>query len=1229
MKFLFYQLGHTLIKAHKNERAHLFSEKRLVFFSDERIDDETDPEYYEEKPPDDSKGKKGKKEAKEAKEKKEETPQGGGAEEVTEVDRIASRINEKAQSVLDTWEYEFPADIDPEKVKNAKIAINEYYPDLQKLEEDVDNSVNELLGEMEAVGNNEAQDDLWKGVYKAVPEFTQKQLRENKQFDTSVMGSNVSTEIKQNIIAVWKKYSENPPSVRVINTYSQKLTETVKKIAENEFNMLQVIDQVREVMWDMHNKLQKKSIEERMVRSVSRRVGIPLKEGQELQGFKRTIKRSFEANKPFEDQIPARWYIKEVYVDKKRNRDPEDPNSKDEMIMNGVWVALEERGSGRIYRMSSNRLRDFINIHDIKPAVNKKEKIKENVIHLSEMGMTVKAGDTLEYDEMKIDPKTRQPFADVQKVKVLSIDDYGVKLDKKVLYRAFYDSPDEEFHDYKDYLTLAEFAKWMNMFRPLPVMKLDTLKNKLHDHYDYMNTKYKRAKNCHVPINLEPGEILFADAPGNPLFEIGSIDEAKGLIKLKNNRLFTYPQFLRWVFENDIEPFDPELEALKMKTYFKAGNRSANKAKENAASTIEHFKNTGIWRNTFKDLMKKGIKGIVGPKVELKEDEEIDVERHSYSRLKQFLNDTTWLRLDDIFQLFKSGWEYYVRNWQRRQKSRYSAVGKNIPWFGTEFERINQQAETEEVNQFKEAMDQWGVPQIEETLYDTNNQDQAKACLIVLAEKGMIRWDDKRLYVALNKFTDINHKLPIPAGDPYKKFGKNAGDFNGVPLEGKSVMDFLQDAMDSLWGEGSYVGWKRQSDGAIETAIQQSYNKAEELENDPKNVGGIAIELSNMLTRHMNGEWVDPTEYEGLLRFIIEAGKAGGRHKIYFLLMGVNARNSDGRTILGWERIGRFVSKYSNQFPALDYFSSSNVDAKRDFVTGEILVNADGNPRPYTRSDFNAVTQKWVNDGENKGYFIPGDDAEAFLRNQVLTTDAVQNRLEKGIRNAQNMDHDDTPYYIPALKESEIESVCASSGGSTKKFTIQGYKNGYIGFGMRMDALVDKYEQEKGYEITGGVGFSESYMQKLITAFKSYVRYDGILDNRYRISKRAGLQRLSSSDYQTGCVWAPNTPLKKYQDEMKNLIIEIANAYGRGDDPNIVKLPFERGVKDEVIEKFGPRFEKMIRETDGGAKLIEIVKNHTFLSANKERPDPETMFRNKARMYEYDPETIADELGEE
>lgn len=1186
----------------------LCAERNIVFFSSSKSPDQRGGSAREDE---------------EQAEVKVEGSSGKGGDDVMEnISRITAVTSEKAHSILDVWEYKFPADIDPDRIKEARKAVDEYYPKLKKLEESVDGFVNELIAEMEPIEGSmpAAPDELWKGVYEAVPEFTQAELRSKEAYNPSAMHSQLAPNIiKQNIIATWRKYSQKQPSPSVINAYAEKLSKTVAEIAKYEFEMLKTVDQVREVLWDMNEKLQKKTLEERLIRAASNDAGIPLREGQELQGFGRRLKPGFETDKPFIEKFTKRWIIKEVYVDKRMAPDPDDKKNKEKpMLMSGVWVALEEKGSGRVHRMSTNRLRDFIGVHEIVPAVYRQRNLKENVLHLNEMGIDIKAGSVLEYDEIKIDPKTNRPFPDNKKVKVLSIDDSGVKLDKPVLCRAFYENPDEGDNEYKSDLTLGEFARWMNRYRPVPVMRLNKLLEKLEEHYEYMNNRYKRNKNCHAKIGLYTGEILHADAPGNPLFEVESVDELKGIIKLKKSKTFTFAQFIRWVYENDIEPYDPGLEAEKVKTYFKAGDKTIEKTKKDAQDTIDHFQKTGLWRDTLKKLRESGQPNIAGPQVDIRGDSSIMQERQSHSMIAQFIRQTQWLRLDDIFKLFTTGWEYYTRNWQRRQKARYSSVGKNVPFFGTEFERISQNAETEEMQQFKDAMDQWGIPQIEGVMYETGNRDQLKACFNTLAPKGMLRWDDIRLYKAINKFTDINHKIPIPVGDPYKKFGPGSGKCNGVDLEGKNAMDFLADAIDSLWGESSFVGWKRQNDDTIESSISQSYRKATELENDPKNSGGIAKELSNLLTRHMNGEWVDQNEYEGLLRFCLEYGKGSGKDKAYYLLMGVNAKNKNGRSLLGWERIGHFVTKYSNQFPALDFFSSSNRDPKRDFATGEIFDTA------YVRSDFDAITNKWVSEGRSNGVFKPGDDAEKFLTSQMLTSDAVQIRLEKGIRNAQNMDHDDSPYFIPALKDSEIENVCSATAGTTKKFTIQGYKNAYIGFGMRMKSLTEKYDEEKQWEDQGKQGFSAAYVQKLIVAFKAYMNYDAIMDNRYKKKKGSALQRLGSSDYQTGCVWDGKRPLRKYQDEMKGVIKEIAEAYGHGNDPNLIDLPFRKDAPESAIANFGPLFEKIIQEDDKGAKMVEIVKKHAFLYATKVGTTREEEFQLKAKMYEYDPEVAGE-----
>jgi len=128
------------------------------------------------------------KEDEERAEVKAEGPSGQGGDDVMEnISRITAATSEKAHSILDVWEYKFPADIDPDRVKEARKAVDEYYPLLQKSEEKVNESVGDLLGEMEVQGNVKAQNDLWKAVYNVVPEFTQRKLRNNEKFDLSMI----------------------------------------------------------------------------------------------------------------------------------------------------------------------------------------------------------------------------------------------------------------------------------------------------------------------------------------------------------------------------------------------------------------------------------------------------------------------------------------------------------------------------------------------------------------------------------------------------------------------------------------------------------------------------------------------------------------------------------------------------------------------------------------------------------------------------------------------------------------------------------------------------------------------------------------------------------------------------------------------------------------------------------------------------------------------------------
>ena len=76
--------------------------------------------------------------------------------------------------------------------------------------------------------------------------------------------------------------------------------------------------------------------------------------------------------------------------------------------------------------------------------------------------------------------------------------------------------------------------------------------------------------------------------------------------------------------------------------------------------------------------------------------------------------------------------------------------------------------------------------------------------------------------------------------------GRHVGkdkDGKGGFIGGSSGINLVPEALDSLWGYGIYLDWKRQCDGKMEDQIQQTYNRSEELESDPNDQYGLAKTL--------------------------------------------------------------------------------------------------------------------------------------------------------------------------------------------------------------------------------------------------------------------------------------------------------------------------------------------------------------------------------------------------
>lgn len=540
--------------------------------------------------------------------------------------------------------------------------------------------------------------------------------------------------------------------------------------------------------------------------------------------------------------------------------------------------------------------------------------------------------------------------------------------------------------------------------------------------------------------------------------------------------------------------------------------------------------------------------------------------------LQGLWRQTRVLSLSDIWNLGKTCYEYHDRRFRRNQQAKFSDVAKDVKYFAPEMKRINQQAENEQVNQYKEAMEQMGIWQIQDILRDTNDRDELKACFNVLATKGQIRWDDIAMWQAVNRFTASKYYIPIPTnGDPATIVDKKTG---------RTGMDFMELALDSMWGEGQFSGWFSENKSAYKSGIQKHYEKGKELEGVQ---GGHNKRLEALLYKHKSGEYVDAQEYEGLIEHSINAGKSDGEGKFYYMVEGVAAKNKYGRTIMSFDRIAHLNSEMLAKFPFLEHMCSAPGRPK------------DGISYKLTRDDFELWQREF--DKDNSMNCKPNQHVVDFLWKNVIPSNGNITRCNKDLRNADNLDHDDMHMFLPVVTTSIITSVCQTVGGGGKELlTKEGYMNGYAGFSQYFKVLAENGKRKV-----------------LAQAVKSYVRFDSIMQNKFQRNK-TGFARMDEGLMDKSVIVSEFAP-RHYIQQLNPLVHSILEAY-------IYDLPADHPKKKEIsrtiellaqdqeewgnksgdqekkdaeeltryLNKFDSTLDTLI-ETDNGQKMMDLVNN--------------------------------------
>jgi len=790
---------------------------------------------------------------------------------------------------------------------------------------------------------------------------------------------------------------------------------------------------------------------------------------------------------------------------------------------------------------SLGRFIKWVEAADVHETINSQAELDQK-LGLPELGVTLQSGQQLEYNTGYNVNRKGNIVPQRDNVQVVSVSDNGVELAEPVVTL----TPEQAPHvgltapRMSREMNLGEFAKWARRNEAMPdVTNLPALREHLRNMSNHRNQTMNRSPQAYPPIRVEKDEVVkFGDENGRK-FQIKKADDDE--VTFQDGTKMTLPAFLVWARNNNVESSMPEPESERAAdAASNLGDEPRKKAKKNA------------FKKAMADIFSGNKKTDDGKSFFEKMDPYIPSREHPYGYFQELYAQTTFLSMMDIYNMGKEIIELVKRKHQRRSKSRFGNVGKNLPGvLGTEMNRITQAAENEEVNQYKEAMEQWGVWEVLSQLHGTSSKDEAKACFLVLTEKGELRWDDMRMWGTLNiltsKFTHEGAKLFIPINEKPQPHPET-----GIKTSGE---DRAREAMDALWGEGQGADWFSKNTNAFNSNKSAYEYKGKTLEHDPKSTGGLAGELTRLLKEWKTGKYVNPHEYEELIDFGIKYGKMSGEEKIFFLFEGITAKcpsgPMSGMTLLHLDRIGELDGVYLNQFPMLDFFTNKLPKPQHPkFISGETDEVPKGG---YKVEDFEYFRDKYFKE-DSKNCEVSKNFSK-FLWEHMVVDPYFRLRLSKGLRRAEAMDHDDAHIFIPPAGLEELGNLTRSYQGNQKFFTPEGYKNGYCGFNQYIVSLSNRYEElnqtlnnTKEPNIRKALeDLIKETEDQMMNGVQGYLLYDSYLSGRndQRDPARARLDRehykqVAVNDLSSG----DDFTVGQHQAQLSNLVKEVCEDYG-------------------------------------------------------------------------------------
>jgi len=370
-------------------------------------------------------------------------------------------------------------------------------------------------------------------------------------------------------------------------------------------------------------------------------------------------------------------------------------------------------------------------------------------------------------------------------------------------------------------------------------------------------------------------------------------------------------------------------------------------------------------------------------------------------------NNSIFLSIDDIVETGKQAVEFFERRHKRNTSdhaARFgSAIFANIPFLDTlalSSQANKEKAELEYVQEWKgmlENKDAWELLDMIDTLGSSidPNQDQLKAVLRILADKGRINWNQPALWNVLNK---LQTKEKFRIGDKFLLRNPSA------------LRQKLMSALGEIYDYDEFLTLDNTNESSF-SSKKDTYKK-----NYDRMQSQLDSRMEELLRRHRDGLEADPAEMEAIIEYSIEFGKSHAENVMFYLI------TSMATGLLAPDR-GLHMDKMLNNFPALEWFTEFDP--------------------PLTRDDFKAICNTYFPGEFKAGKKTNKGDFQHFYWSVIQNSSRVAQRVEKSV-SERGFDHDWSRSIATIGDADSAERfLCGRSGQKETKPTA--VQNAWVG----------------------------------------------------------------------------------------------------------------------------------------------------------------------------------------